>query len=493
MELWMYAGSQHLYGPGPLKEVASHANEIAVSLDAADAIPYKVVFKSLLTTAEEISRAAREINSSDQCIGVILWMHTFSPAKMWIAGLARLQRPILHFHTQYNRDIPWDSIDMDFMNLNQTAHGGREFGYMMTRMNAPRKVVVGHWQNPEALERISAWSRAAAAHHAMQGAQIARFGDNMRNVAVTDGDKVGAEMTFGYGVNGYGVGDLIEYFDAVSDAEIDKLVAEYMDLYVVDDSLRSGGDKHDALRYAARQEIGLRAFLKQGGFVGFTDTFENLHGMQQLPGLAVQRLMADGFGFGAEGDWKHAALLYAAKVMASGLSGGTSFMEDYTYHFEPGRERVLGSHMLEICPTIADGKPSVEIHPLGIGGKSDPVRLVFDSAIGSAINASVVDLGGRFRLLVNQVEAVKPDAPLPKLPVARTVWIPQPDLAIGAAAWIYAGGAHHTVFSLAITPEMMEDYATIAGVELVVIDEETEIRRFRRDLALSDMYWSARS
>ena len=492
MELWMYAGSQHLYGPGPLEEVRTHAAEIARGLDGSDTIPHKVVFKSVLTTAEEISAAVQEMNGSDRCIGVILWMHTFSPAKMWITGLSRLQRPILHLHTQYNRDIPWDTIDMDFMNLNQTAHGGREFGFMMTRMGMDRKVVVGHWKSDSVHARIGAWARAAAAYASMQGAKVARFGDNMRNVAVTEGDKVSAEMTFGYSVNGYGIGDLVEYFNAVSDTQIDALVAQYEDEYSVALELRRGGDRHEALRYAARQEIGLRAFLTDGNFVAFTDTFESLHGVDQLPGLAAQRLMADGYGFGAEGDWKTAALLRAMKVMAEGLPGGTSFMEDYTYHFEPGRERVLGSHMLEICPTIASGKPSVEIHPLGIGGKSDPVRLVFDSTPGAALNASVIDVGGRYRLLVNEVEAVEPDAPLPKLPVARTVWVPKPNLEVAAAAWIYAGGAHHTGYSRQLTTEMLEDYATIAGIELTLIDDATELRSFRRELALSDMYWRSK-
>ncbi len=492
MELWMYAGSQHLYGPGPLEEVRKHAAEIARGLDGAETIPHTIVFKSVLTTPEEISAAVQEINGSDRCIGVVLWMHTFSPAKMWITGLARLQRPILHLHTQYNRDIPWDSIDMDFMNLNQTAHGGREFGFMMTRMGIDRKVVVGHWKSESVHARIASWARAAAAHASMQGAKVARFGDNMRNVAVTEGDKVSAEMTFGYSVNGYGIGDLVAYFNSVSDADIDDLVQQYETDYSVAAELRRGGDRHEALRYAARQELGLRAFLTDGDFVAFTDTFENLHGVEQLPGLAVQRLMADGYGFGAEGDWKTAALLRAMKVMAEGLPGGTSFMEDYTYHFEPGRERVLGSHMLEICPSIAAGKPKVEIHPLGIGGKSDPVRLVFDSTPGPALNASVIDVGGRYRLLVNEVEAVEPDAPLPKLPVARTVWVPKPNLEVAAAAWIYAGGAHHTGYSRQLTTEMLEDYATIAGIELTVIDAATELRSFRRELALSDMYWHSR-
>jgi L-arabinose isomerase len=492
MELWMYSGSQELYGPGPLKEVAKNAAEVARGLDAAKVNPHKIVFKSVLTTPEGIRAAVQEANGSSECIGVILWMHTFSPSKMWIVGLQQLQRPILHLHTQYGRDIPWASIDMDYMNLHQSAHGGREFGFMMTKMKIPRKVVVGHWQSDSVHQRIAAWSRAAAAHAEMRGARIARFGDNMRYVAVTDGDKVSAEMTFGYMVNGYGIGDLVEYVAAATDADIDALVAQYLQQYDVAVELRPDGARHQELRYAARQELGLRAFLEAGDFVGFTDTFEVLHGMEQLPGLAVQRLMADGYGFGAEGDWKTAALVRAMKVMAEGLPGGTSFMEDYTYHFEPGRERVLGAHMLEICPTIAAGKPKVEIHPLGIGGKSDPVRLVFDSTPGPGLNASVIDVGGRYRLLVNTVEAVEPDADLPNLPVARTVWIPEPNLEVAAAAWIYGGGAHHTGYSQAVTLEMLEDYATMVGIELAVIDGSTDLRAFRRELALSDMYWASR-
>lgn len=493
MELWMYVGSQHLYGPGPLKQVADNAQKVAAALDASAVITQSVVFKGVLTTAGEISRAVDTANSSEACIGVVLWMHTFSPAKMWIRGLADLKRPTLHLHTQFNRDIPWDTIDMDFMNLNQTAHGGREFGFLMTRLGHKRKVVVGHWTDQGVHERIAAWACAAQAHAALAGARIARIGDNMRSVAVTEGDKVAAEATFGYSVDGYGVGDVVAHIDSVQDTEIDRQVDEYRELYHIAAELQPAASQHDQLRYAARQELGLRAFLDEGEFVGFTDTFENLHGLHQLPGLAVQRLMADGYGFGAEGDWKTAALLYAMKRMTAGLPGGTSFMEDYTYHFEPGRERVLGAHMLEICPTIAADKPSLQIHPLGIGGKSDPVRLVFDAAPGPAINASVIDLGDRFRLIVNEVEAVTADAPLPKLPVARAVWVPQPNLAVAAAAWIYAGGAHHTAYSRAATTEMLEDYAAIAGIELVVIDRDTQIRDLRRQLHMADLAWSTTS
>ncbi|TVR67004.1 MAG: L-arabinose isomerase [Spirochaetaceae bacterium] len=487
--LWMYAGSQKLYGPGPLKEVHRNAAAIAAALNDAPVITLPVEFKGVLTTPEEIRNSLAEASSSAACAGVIFWMHTFSPAKMWIRGLLELTKPVLHFHTQFNRDIPWDSIDMDFMNLNQTAHGGREFGFMATRMALQRTVVTGHWQSVKTLDRIGTWSRAVAAWADQQGARIARFGDNMRFVAVTEGNKVEAELQLGYSVNGYGLGELVARIDAVEDAAIDTLVQEYQDLYEVASELRKGGARHQALRYAARQELGLRAFLEEGEFVAFADTFENLTGIEQLPGLAVQRLMADGYGFGAEGDWKTAALVRAMKVMARGLPGGTSFMEDYTYHFEPGRERVMGAHMLEICPSIAAGKPRLEIHPLGIGGKSDPVRMVFDTPPGPAVNASMVDLGNRMRLIVNPVEAVAPDEPLPNLPVARTIWVPEPDLEIGATAWILAGGAHHTGFSQAVTTEMLEDYAEIAGVELVVIDRETRIRQFREQLRWNELYW----
>ena len=488
-ELWMFVGSQTLYGPEVLKQVEQNASKVAAALSDAPAIPLAVRWKGVLTSPEGISAALAEASTENRCAGVIVWMHTFSPAKMWIAGLNRFAKPLLHFHTQFNRDIPWDSIDMDFMNLNQTAHGGREFGFIATRLGVRRKVVVGHWQDQRALDQIGAWSRAAAAWADQQGARIVRFGDNMRYVAVTEGNKVEAELALGYMVNGYGVGDLVERVDAVPDAEINRLAGDYEQAYQVVPELKRGGARHEALRYSARLELGMRAFLEEAGAVGFSDSFECLTGLDQLPGMAVQRLMADGYGFGGEGDWKTAALVRAMKVMAAGLPGGTSFMEDYTYHFEPGRERVLGAHMLEICPTIASGTPRIEIHPLGIGGKSDPVRMVFDTPAGPAVNASIVDLGNRMRLIVNEVDTVPPDADLPKLPVARTVWIPRPNLADAAAAWIYAGGAHHTGFSHAITTEVLEDYAEIAGMELVVIDARTETRSFRESLRWNELYW----
>ena len=486
-EIWFVCGSQHLYGEGPLRQVAANAEEVAKALDASRQIPLKVTFKALLTTPEEIYKLALEANSSPDCAGLVLWMHTFSPSKMWIRGLSALQKPFVHLHTQANRDLPWDTIDMDFMNLNQAAHGDREAGFLHTRMRLGRKVVVGHRSDPEVQERLGAWARVAHAWHDLQGARFARFGDNMRQVAVTEGDKVAAELRFGFSVNGYGVGDLVERVNAVSDGAIDALVDEYQEHYTVAEELRKGGARHNSLRYGARLERGLRSFLEDDGFKGFTDTFEDLHGLRQLPGLAVQRLMADGYGFGGEGDWKTAALVRAMKVMGGGER--TSFMEDYTYHLEPGKHQVLGSHMLEVCPSIADGKPSLEIHPLGIGGKEDPVRLVFDAPAGKALNASLIDLGGRFRLIVHEVKAVKPPK-LPKLPVARAVWEPLPDFKTGIAAWIYAGGAHHTGYSYTVTTEMMEDFAEIAGVEIAVIDAKTELRGFKNELRQNDLYYA---
>jgi len=488
-KLWFVCGSQHLYGPGPLEEVAQHGREIAAALDASTTVALPVQFRGVLTTPEDIRRLCLEANSDPECAGLVLWMHTFSPSKMWIGGLGSLQKPFCHLHTQYNRDLPWNEIDMDFMNLNQAAHGDREAGFMHTRMRLERKVVVGHWSDPEVQERLGTWARAAHAWHDLQGARFARFGDNMRYVAVTDGDKVSAEMRFGFMVNGYGIGDLVERVRAVGDADLNTLIEEYAAQYTVSPALLPGGERHETLREGARIELGLRSFLEEGGFKGFTTTFEDLHGMSQLPGLAVQRLMADGYGFGGEGDWKTAALVRAMKVMAHGLPGGTSFMEDYTYHLEPGRHQVLGSHMLEVCPTIAADRPTLEVHPLGIGGKADPVRLVFNANPGAAINASLVDLGSRFRLIVNEVQAVEPPA-LPNLPVARAVWECLPDFKTACAAWIYAGGAHHTGYSYSVRTEHIEDFAAIAGVELVVIDGQTNLRDLRRELKFSDLYYA---
>ncbi|WOO42456.1 L-arabinose isomerase [Rubellicoccus peritrichatus] len=488
-EVWFITGSQHLYGPEALKQVDIDSAQIAKALDADASIPVKVVFKPVVTTPDEIRNICIEANTNDRCVGLVCWMHTFSPAKMWIGGLSVLSKPFCHLHTQFNRDIPWADMDMDFMNLNQSAHGGREFGFICTRMRLERKVIVGHWEESDVRRSLGVWCRAASARAEMQQLKVVRFGDNMRYVAVTEGDKVEAEKVFGMSVNTHGVGDLVAVIKDVSDADVAELCAEYEATYAVTAELRKGGDRHASLTEAARIELGLRAFLSDGGYGAFTDTFEDLHGLPQLPGIAAQRLMADGYGFGAEGDWKHAALVRVMKVMAFGLSGGTSFMEDYTYHFNPAGARCLGAHMLEICPSIAAAKPSCEVHPLGIGGKEDPVRLVFDGATGPAINASLVDLGNRFRILVNEVEAVEPEQPLPKLPVARTLWDAKPDLRTAAAAWILAGGAHHTGYSLSVTTEFIEDFAEMTGVELVVIDKDTNLRSFKNELRMAESHY----
>lgn len=489
LEAWFVTGSQSLYGDETLRQVALHSQTIVKELSTSANIPVKIVFKPVLKTPEEIYALCQEANTSRSCIGLVAWMHTFSPAKMWIGGLKILRKPLLHLHTQFNRDIPWKDIDMDFMNLNQSAHGDREFGFIMSRMRLNRKVVVGHWQDESVHKSMSVWMRAAAGWNDWQGGKFCRFGDNMRQVAVTDGDKVEAEIKFGYSVNGYGIGDLVKVIQDVSDADTTKLTAEYEESYSVVPSLRKGGDRHASLREAAKIEIGLRTFLEAGDFKGFTDTFEDLHGMVQLPGLPVQRLMAAGYGFGGEGDWKTAALVRAMKVMGSGLKGGNSFMEDYTYHFDPSDPMVLGAHMLEICESISDGKPSCEIHPLGIGGKADPVRLVFNSAPGPALNASIVDMGNRFRLLVNEVEAVAPRHELPRLPVARVLWKPYPDMHKGCAAWIYAGGAHHTCYSQNLSAEYLEDFAAMAGIEYVHIGKNTDLHQFRNMLRWNEVYY----
>jgi L-arabinose isomerase len=485
-EIWFVTGSQHLYGEAALKKVAANSRNIVAGLRG---LPVRLVCQPVMTGPDAIAQLCLAANAAPRCAGLMVWMHTFSPAKMWIGGLKSLRKPLLHLHTQFHRDLPWDEIDMEFMNLNQSAHGDREAGFLHSRLRLARKVVVGHWQDPDVQERIAAWMRVARAWHDWQGAKFCRFGDNMRQVAVTEGDKVAAEAQFGFSVNGHGVGDLVRSLEDVSESAVSRLCAEYEDRYDVVPSLRKGGARHDSLRYGARLELGLRQFLKAGAFKGFTTTFEDLHGLRQLPGLAVQRLMADGYGFGAEGDWKTCALLRAMKVIAADLPAGTSFMEDYTYHLDPDGPLVLGAHMLEICESIAAGKPSLEIHPLSIGGKEDPVRLVFDARAGNAVNASLIDLGNRFRLVVNEVEAVEPPTPLPKLPVARAVWKCRPDFKTACAAWIQAGGAHHTGFSYAVRTEHLEDLATMAGIEVVVIDSQTRWREFQQQLRLNEIYW----
>ena len=488
-EVWFVTGSQHLYGPETLAQVAEHSREIAEALNTTEKIPVKVVFKPVLTTPEAIRELCLEANSSKHCVGLITWMHTFSPAKMWIAGLSLLSKPFVHLHTQYNREIPWAEIDMDFMNLNQAAHGDREFGFIGTRMGLNRKVIVGHWKDKDVISSLGAWTRAACGWHDSQYCRIARFGDNMRDVAVTEGDKVEAQIQLGYSVYGYGIGDLVSYLDQVTDDEIDRLIAEYQELYIFSRDLRNDSTQQQSLREGARIELGMRGFLEDGAFSAFTTTFEDLHGLAQLPGLAVQRLMADGYGFGAEGDWKTSALVRAMKVMGAGLKKGTSFMEDYTYHFSHSGNKVLGAHMLEICSSIAADQPKIEILPLSIGGKADPARLIFNANQGPAIAASLVQVGSRFRLIVNEVDVTPTEAPLPKLPVARAFWSPRPDLKTAAAAWIYAGGAHHTSFSFDVTAEHLEDFAEMAGIEYLLIEEHTNLSDFKKELRWNDLYY----
>lgn len=488
-EVWFVTGSQHLYGPKTLEQVAIDSREISNSFNSSKFIPVTVVFKPVLTTPTEIKELCLAANNDKKCIGLITWMHTFSPAQMWIAGLSLLKKPFVHLHTQFNREIPWAEIDMDFMNLNQSAHGDREFGFIGSRMRLNRKVIVGHWQDDDVQTDLGVWTRAAAAWADWQGAKIARFGDNMRDVAVTEGDKVEAQIQLGYAVYGYGVGDLVKSVKEAADSDVDKMVKTYLDEYEVVPALKVGGERHDSLREGARIEVGMRNFLQDGGFKAFTTTFEDLHGLAQLPGLAVQRLMRDGYGFGAEGDWKTSALVRAMKVMSAGLPGGVSFMEDYTYHLTPGSEKILGAHMLEICESIASHKPKLEILPLSIGGKADPVRLIFDANTGPAIGVSMMDMGQRFRMVANVVDVVPTEHSLPKLPVARALWLPRPNLKTAAAAWIYAGGAHHTSFSYAVSSDHMMDFAEMAGIEFLLIDENTKLDEFKEKLRWNELYY----
>ncbi len=489
-ELWFVVGSQHLYGDEVITQVSHNAKRIAEFLDKQELIPIKIVYKPVLTTSESISACLQEANNKAECIGCIMWMHTFSPSKMWINGLKNFGKPLLHLHTQFHRDIPWSEIDMAYMNLHQAAHGDREFSHLLTRMNISRKVVVGHWQHQEVIRRIGVWTRAAAAWSDSKEMKIARFGDNMRDVSVTEGDKVAAQMRFGYLVNGYGLGDLVRSVNAIEDEAIAALIEEYDDTYEMQDKLRGGGEQRESLIEAARLELGIESFLKSNGFKAFTDTFENLHGLRQLPGIAVQRLMQKGYGFGAEGDWKTAALVRSMKVMAAGLEGGVSFMEDYTYHLGTGDERVLGAHMLEICPSITNGAIRCEVHPLGIGGKEDPVRLVFGAAPAQAINASIIDIGQRFRMIVNDVETVESKHSTPKLPVASALWKPLPDFTTATTCWLLAGGAHHTGYSNCLTSEHLEDFAEMAGIECLIINENTFESTFKQDLRSNQAYFN---
>ncbi|MCD9020421.1 L-arabinose isomerase [Cohnella silvisoli] len=484
---WFVAGSQGLYGDDVLQQVAQNTKEIAAGLDSDAAIPYRIIFKAVVTTPDAIRRVCLEANSDDECAGIIAWMHTFSPAKMWISGLKQLTKPLLHLHTQYNSEIPWDSIDMDFMNLNQAAHGDREFGFIGARLGIARKIIAGHWKNDGVRTRIGSWMRTAAGYTESQTMRVARFGDNMRFVAVTEGDKVEGQIQFGWSVNGYPAGDLAERVQGVTDGQVNELMDEYTELYDFTTNGRLEGSEKEAIREQARIELGLKGFLQEGGYSAFVTSFQDLHGLKQLPGLAAQRLMAAGYGFGAEGDWKTAALVRIMKIMAD--NQGTSFMEDYTYHLEQGNELVLGSHMLEICPTLAASKPKIEVHPLFVGGKADPARLVFNGASGSAINATVVDLGDRFRLIVNEVEAVKNVKEMPHLPVARVLWKPQPSLAGAAEAWITSGGAHHFGFSFAVTAEQMSDWAKMAGIECVIINKNTSMHTLENELRWNELYY----
>jgi L-arabinose isomerase len=487
-QLWFLTGSQHLYGEETLEHVARNSQQIAESLDRSGRFPAKVVWKPVLTGPDAIQNVCLEANSAPECVGVVTWMHTFSPAKMWIAGLTRLQKPLGHLHTQFNRELPWTEIDMNFMNLNQSAHGDREYGFIGARLRLSRKIVVGHWQDPDVVEELSGWARAALAIAESRRLKIARFGGmNMREVAVTGGDRVEAQIKLGWSINGYGVGDLATRIAEVSDAEVDRLVKEYEQSYTLAASLERGGEKHESVRHAARQEIGMRAFLEEGGFGAFTTTFEDLHGLKQLPGLACQRLMAEGYGFGAEGDWKTAALVRLGKVMTAGRPGGVSFMEDYTYHLVKGSERVLGAHMLEVCPSIADGKPSLEVHPLDIGSKADPARLVFDTRPGPAVNTTLVDMGGRMRMIVAELDVVKPERAMKKLPTARAVWIPRPSFQRGAQAWIEAGGAHHAAFCQAVTAAEWENFADMAGLEVIRLGADLDLRALRNELLWNDV------
>ncbi len=492
LEVWFVVGSQHLYGEETLRQVAQNSLVVANALNDTGNFPVKVVYKPTVKTPDEILSLCREANHAENCIGLIVWTHTFSPAKMWIGGLSVLEKPFMQFHTQFNAQVPWATMDMDFMNLNQAAHGGREFGFIGARMRKQYSVVVGHWQDQAALKKIDAWIRVAAAVYDSRRMKVARFGDNMREVAVTEGNKVSAQIKFGYSVNGYALGDLVKSVDAVSESDIAHLVEEYEATYQLSPAVQKGGALRQNIVDGARLELGIKNFLVGGGFTAFTTTFENLYGLKQLPGLACQRLMQQGFGFGAEGDWKTAALLRTAKVMAYGKEGGTSFMEDYTYDFTPGNELVIGAHMLEVCPSIADGKPVLDAQHLGIGGKDDPARLIFAAKPGKALNASLIDMGDRFRLLVNTVEAVKQPHDLPKLPVARVVWKAMPNLAVAAEAWILGGGAHHTVYSQDVSVDQLRTMAEIFGIEFLLIDEKTEIPAFKNEINWNECAFSLR-
>ena len=487
-EVWFVIGSQHLYGPETLRQVTQHAEHVVNALNTEAKLPCKLVLKPLGTTPDEITAICRDANYDDRCAGLVVWLHTFSPAKMWINGLTMLNKPLLQFHTQFNAALPWDSIDMDFMNLNQTAHGGREFGFIGARMRQQHAVVTGHWQDKQAHERIGSWMRQAVSKQDTRHLKVCRFGDNMREVAVTDGDKVAAQIKFGFSVNTWAVGDLVQVVNSISDGDVNALVDEYESCYTMTPATQIHGEKRQNVLEAARIELGMKRFLEQGGFHAFTTTFEDLHGLKQLPGLAVQRLMQQGYGFAGEGDWKTAALYRTTWVMSQGMPKGCSFLEDYTLNFDGEKSAILQAHMLEVCPLIAEQKPKLEVHRLSIGIDSETARLVFTSKQGEGVAATIVDLGNRFRLIVNKVECIK-SKPLPKLPVASALWIPMPNLEVGAAAWILAGGTHHTSFSYDLTVEYWEDFAEMAGIEMVVIDENTTISEFKKELRMNEVYY----
>lgn len=489
MKVWFVTGSQHLYGPKTLKQVDEDSSKIVEGLNASGKLPVEVVFKPVVKTPDEILNICVEASADKNCIGIITWMHTFSPAKMWIGGLKALSKPYMHLHTQFNRDLPWSEIDMDYMNLHQSAHGGREYGFINARMRKNRKVVVGHWQDEKVQTQVGNWCRTAIGWADSQGLKVARFGDNMREVAVTEGDKVEAQIKFGWQINGYSLGEFVELVNEVTDAQVDELYKEYEAEYEVADNCKPGGEFHENVRVQARYEIALKRFMKEGNFKAFTTNFENLTGLSQLPGLASQRLMAAGYGFGAEGDWKQAALLRIVKTMSGGMKGGSSFMEDYTYHMDPANEAVLGAHMLEICPSIAAKKPRLEVQPLGIGGKDAPARLIFESETGDAMNVTMIDMGNRFRIIVNTLDVIDPLDTMPKLPVASAFWKAHPNLADGAAAWIYAGGTHHSVFTLALTPDFIETFAEYADVEFVIIGKDTKVPEFKKELKWNEVYY----
>jgi L-arabinose isomerase len=491
-EIWFLTGSQTLYGPEVLAQVAEQSRDVVAALEASGALPARLVWKPVLAGADAIRAACIEASVDQDCIGVIAWMHTFSPAKAWIGGLSALTKPLLHLHTQAARELPWSTIDMDYMNLNQAAHGDREFGFIETRLRLDRATVSGHSSDPEVAKRIGSWARAAIGWNEAQHLKVARFGDNMRDVAVTEGDKVEAQIRFGVSVNTYGVTSLVDAVAAASDADVDDVVTTYTELYAMTPDLLPGGDRHEAVRYGARIEVALRALLEEGGFGAFTTNFEDLGGLRQLPGVAVQRLMAEGYGFGGEGDWKSAVLLRLVKAMGEGLAGGTSFMEDYTYHLGPGTPRVLGAHMLEVCPSIAEGTPRLEVHPLSIGGREDPPRLVFSAAPGPAIVIGMSDLGDRFRLVANEIDVVPPDEPLPRLPVAHAVWEPRPTFQVATESWLYAGGPHHTVLTSAVPTETLSHFADMAGVELVLIGADSTVEGIRDRLRWDAAYYRLR-